>query len=77
MFKKRDKFIKLYDLSETKINKAMNMVKLVQGLKDIKILMKSSMMSKDVRDQLKHVDKNLINLDTSSEDSDTQPSHLP
>ena len=54
---------------EKKINKEMNMVKLIKGLRNIKILMKNSMMSKEVRKQLMHVDKNVINLDTSSEDS--------
>jgi hypothetical protein len=32
MFKKRDKLIKLYDQSEDKINKAMNMVKVIKAL---------------------------------------------
>ena len=56
-------------MAEVKINKEMNMVKLIKGLRNIKILMKNSMMSKEVRKQLMHVDKNVINLDTSSEDS--------
>ena len=69
IFQKREKLLKLYYIAEERINKEMNMVKLIKGLRNIKILMKNSMMSKDVRFQLEHVDKNVINLDTSSDDS--------
>jgi hypothetical protein len=40
--------MKLYDIAEDRINKEMNMVKLIKGLRNIKILMKNSMMSKKV-----------------------------
>lgn len=46
--KKRQKLMKLYDLAEERLEKEMNMVKIIKSLRTIKILMKSSFLSKAV-----------------------------
>ena len=36
-FDKRDKLLKLYEIAEDKINREMNMVKLIKGLRNIRL----------------------------------------
>ena len=67
---KRQKLMKLFDMAEERLEKEMNMVKMIKGLRTIKILMKNSLLSKEIQDQISHTDKNIINLDTSSSESD-------
>ena len=45
---KRQKLMKLYDIAEERLEKEMNMVKIIKSLRTIKILMKSSFLSKAV-----------------------------
>lgn len=40
--------MKLFDLAEEKLEKEMNMTKIIKGLRTIKILMKNSLLSKEI-----------------------------
>ena len=42
-----------------------NMVKIIKNIKYMKILMKNSLMSPEVKQSLDHAEKNFINLDGS------------
>ena len=47
------------------------MVKIIKNLRNMKILMENSMMSKKIKYEIKHSQKNIIDLsDTQSEDED-------
>ena len=45
------------------------MVKIIKNIKYMKILMKNSLMSPEVKQSLEHAEKNFINLDGSQETS--------
>ena len=48
----------------------MNIVKIIRTLRDIKILMKNSLMTHEVKHEIRHADKNVIDLeDTIDEDA--------
>ena len=42
----------------------------MKSIRDIKILMKNSMMSPDIRFQVSHSEKNFINIDVDSEENE-------
>ena len=68
LFKKRDKFIKLYDKGQDRIDTELDIVKMMKSLRNMKILMRNSFMDEEVKYQITHAKKNLINIDTSSDD---------
>jgi hypothetical protein len=47
--KKRQKLMKLYEMAEERLEKEMNMVKIIKSLRTIKILMKSSLLTEEVK----------------------------
>ena len=60
----------MYNLTKSKLNNDLNLVKIIKNLRYQKILAKSNTMTKEVKNQIKHQDKNLLNLeDTSDIDS--------
>ena len=65
LWKKRAKFTTLYDEGYKRIKKMFNMVKIIKNIKYMKILMKNSLMSPEVKQSLEHAEKNFINLDGS------------
>ena len=70
-FPKRDKLQTLYSEGEDKINRELDIVKILKTLRDIKIFLKSTTMNdKDTKFSVKHAPKNLLNLDTSIDESD-------
>ena len=52
------------------IEKDLNMIKLVRNIKRSKILWKCSMMTPDIKLQIAHSNKNVIDLDSESESDD-------
>ena len=70
MFTKRDKFLKLYEKGQDRIDTELDIVKMMKSLRNMKILMRNSFMDEEVKYQITHSKKNLINIDTSSEDHD-------
>lgn len=55
--------MKLYNQGKLRIEKDLNIIKLVRNIKRLKILMKCSLLTKDVKFQIAHSVKNCIDLD--------------
>ena len=70
MFKKRDKFLSLYEKGQDRIDTELDIVKIMKSLRNMKILMKNSFMDGEVKYQITHAKKNLLNIDTSSDDEE-------
>lgn len=52
-----------------RIEKELDIVKIMKSIRNVKILMKNSLLSPDVKFQIAHAEKNLIDLETSEESS--------
>ena len=65
---KHSKYNKLFAEGEKRIKSALNMVKIVKNLRQLKILMNNSLMSPEVKFMLQHAEKNFIDLDGSDSD---------
>lgn len=61
-----------------KINKELNILKIIKSLRDMKILMKSKMLDKETKFEIAHSRKNIIDIDepTSSDDGDQDEKEL-
>ena len=68
LFRKRDKFLKLYEKGQDRIDSELDIVKIMRSLRNLKILMRHSFMDEEVKYQISHARKNLLNIDTSSDD---------
>ena len=49
MFKKRDKFLSLYEKGQDRIDTELDIVKIMKSLRNMKILMKNSFMDGEVK----------------------------
>ena len=74
LWDKKDYYQKLYDVGSEKMEKELDIVRLIKQIRYMKILMKHSLMSSRVRYELTHSDKNLINVDTSEDEEETKDS---
>ena len=45
----------------------MNVVKIIRSLRDLKILMNNSLLNADLKNYLRHAEKNLIDLENTSD----------
>jgi len=57
----------MYNLTKSKLENELNIVKLVKNLRNQKILAKNSLLSKEVKNQITHYEKNLLNLEDESD----------
>ena len=55
--------MKLFNEGKLRIEKDLNIIKLVRNIKRLKILMKSSLLTQDVKFQIAHSVKNCIDID--------------
>ena len=55
-----------------RIEKELDIVKIMKSIRNVKILMKNSLMSDEVAFNLAHAQKNLINLDDTEEESEEE-----
>lgn len=64
--------MRLKQRGSQKINKELNVLKIIKSLRDMKILMKSKMLDKETKFEIAHSRKNIIDIDepTSSSDFD-------
>ena len=71
-FKNQKKLEKLYSATYERYENETNLIKIIKGFRDIKVLMKDSLMSDKIKYQISHCPKNLIDLDSgeSSHHSD-------
>lgn len=63
----------MIDEAQDRLDAELNIVKIIHSLRNMKVLLKSSLMTDDVRFKIMHSQKNFINLDesaSSSSDSD-------
>ena len=57
------------DIGSDKIEDELDVVKIMNDLRNLKILLKNMCMTKDVKDKIRHTGKNIIELDSESSDS--------
>lgn len=74
-FKRREKFLKLYNKGQDRIDAELDIVKIMKNLRNIKILMRNSFMDDEIKYQITHARKNLLNIDTSSESLEEETHH--
>ena len=72
--------MKLYERGQDRIESELNIVKIMKSMRDMKILMKNSLMDNQIRYQIKHSEKNILNLDSTSSEEEfeidqKQPQH--
>ena len=60
----------MFDDGSDKLDAHLDVVKIVKSLKKLKILMENTMMTDDIKKEIKHSEKNIIYL--SSEEEDTK-----
>ena len=56
----------------SRIEANLNIVKIAKNQTDLKVLMRNSMLNEDVQFNIKHSEKNYINLDKSSESESSE-----
>ena len=57
------------DLGSQKIEGELNVVKIMNDLRNLKILLKNTLLTKEIKDKISHTGKNIIDLDSESSDS--------
>ena len=62
----------MYNLTKQKLSKELNIVKLIKTIRNQQILAKNFNLTKEIKNQIKHHEKNLLNIDdtTDLDDSD-------
>jgi len=65
-WKRKDKFTYLYDESCEKIDKEFNVIKILKKVKQMRILIKNSLMTPSIKTHIEHDPSNLIWLSHSS-----------
>ena len=64
---KKKKLQKMFEDGSEKLDSHLDVVKIVKSLKKLKILMENTMMTEDVKKQIKHSEKNIIYLSSEEE----------
>ena len=72
LWDKKEKFQKMYQTTQDRLETELNIVKIIRSLRDIKILMKNSLMTPELKQMIRHTDKNLIDLDDTASSADEQ-----
>ena len=70
IWKNQDKFTKLYDEGTVRIEKMLDIKRLIRDNRNFKILLGNSLMSKEIIDKIRHVEKNLIDLESDLSESE-------
>lgn len=58
----------LFDCTQARLKQELDIVKLVRNTRNSKSLLKNSLMSPEIKRRLSHTDKNLVDIDTSSDE---------
>ena len=66
---RKDKFDKLYSKAYTQIQNELDLKRLMKNMRNLKLVMKNSMLTPEVKYQLLHMEKNVLNVDTTTEES--------
>ena len=67
IWEKRNNMMKLYNEGKRRIDRDLNVIRLVKNLNILKIFITNNLMNDKVRWQVAHCDKNIINIDTESQ----------
>lgn len=67
----------MFDDGTEKLEDHLDIVKIVKSLKKLKILMENSLMTEEVKKQIKHSEKNLIYLSDSGDDREAHEIVIP
>lgn len=62
------KLTMLFDCTQARLKQELDIVKLVRNTRNSKSLLKNSLMSPEIKRRLSHTDKNLVDIDTSSDE---------
>ena len=60
---------KLYEEGEDRIDTELDIVKIMKGVRDAEVMLKSSVMDNEAQFQIQHAEKNYINIDDTDEES--------
>lgn len=69
---KKAKLEKLVEIGSEKIEGELDVIKIMNDLRNLKILLKYSIMTKEVKQKIKFTGKNVIDLDSSSQSDDSK-----
>lgn len=58
--------MKLFDKATEKVDKELNVVKVIRNLRNLKILVKHTFMNDEMKEEIKYSNKNIIDLEESS-----------
>ncbi len=54
---------KIYDVGSQRLDDELDMVKIIQIMRNLKVLLKDKIISKDLKNKIKSSNKNIINLE--------------
>lgn len=69
---KHKKLVKFYNEGETRIENELNIVKIIKTLRMVRIFLKNSFLTPEVKFGIRHAEQNFVNIDLSDEDSDQE-----
>jgi hypothetical protein len=67
--------LKLLNEGRKRIEKELDIVKIMKSLRDIKLLMKNSLMTQEIKYQVAHSEKNFIDIELDNDDSSLSDSN--
>lgn len=70
---RKNKLWRLYKDGEDRLEKEFDMVKIIQGIRNLKIITKATIMDRFIRTKVKNDGNNLINIDSDGADPDESP----
>ena len=69
LWHKKKKLLRLLNEGRKRIEKELDIVKILKSLRDIKILMKNSLMTPEIKYQIAHCEKNFIDIEIDKDES--------
>lgn len=71
---RKSKLWRLYSDGEKRLDKEFDIVKIIQGIRNLKIITKATIMSKFLSTKVKNDGNNIIDIDSDGADADDTPS---
>ena len=69
LWHKKKKLVRLLNEGRKRIEKELDIVKILKSLRDIKISMKNSLMTPEIKYQISHCEKNFIDIEIDKDES--------
>ena len=67
-WRRKNKFLKLYELAESKLESSFNIIQIIKNVKSLGILLENQLMDPERIEKIKHNHQNLLNLESSDYD---------